>query len=122
LPAESDTSRGKGEGRPRLLFPVNELTMNLASQRVDHGYFEILIVAQAFLTEVLREDLAMRYRVGIRLELNSDSVSQWHAVFHIEEKFLHGITSGAPIRRCGIRSLTMTPGLLACESATIFRL
>jgi len=76
---------------PRLLFAVNELAMNLASERVDHGYFEILIVAQAFVTEVLRDHFAMRNRVGIGLELNSDPVSQWQAVFHIEEKFLHGV-------------------------------
>jgi hypothetical protein len=101
---------------------VNERAINLASQRVDHGYFEILIVAQAFVTEVLREDLAMRNRVGIRLELNSDSVPQWNAVFHIEEKFLHGTTSDAAIRRCGFRSLPVTPGLSAYEPATIFRL
>jgi hypothetical protein len=101
---------------------MNELAMNLASQRVDHRYFQILIVAQAFITEVLREYLAMRNRVGIRLELKSNSIPQWNAVFHIEEKFLHGITSDAPIRRRGIGSLTMTPDLSECEPATIFHL
>src|SRR3984893_4612972 len=62
-------------------------------------------------------------RLGIRFEFNSDSISQWNAVFHIEEKHLHCITSVAPIRRVSIRSevkRAMTRRRLpACGSAAI---
>jgi hypothetical protein len=82
-----------------------------------------LIVAQAFVTEVLCKFSAMCNRLGIRFEFNSDSISQWNAVFHIEEKHLHCITSVAPIRRVSIRSevkRAMTPRRLpACGSAAI---
>jgi hypothetical protein len=71
------------------LFPVNELAMNLAPERIHHGYLEVLIVAQAFVAEVLCKFCAMRNRIGICVELNPDFVSVRDAVFHIEEIHLH---------------------------------
>jgi hypothetical protein len=37
----------------RPLLPVNELTMNLTSERVDDRYLKVFIVAQAVVAEVL---------------------------------------------------------------------
>jgi hypothetical protein len=96
-PASSPDSEGRTTaiGDPNRadlklgLFPVNEPAMNLAPERIHHGYLEVLIVAQAFVTEVLCDFLAMRDRIGICVELNPNSVSVRDAVFHIEEIHLH---------------------------------
>jgi hypothetical protein len=37
---------------PVIFFPVNELSMNFAPERVDHGYLKVLIVAEALVAEV----------------------------------------------------------------------
>ena len=37
----------------RPLLAVNELTMNLTSERVDDGYLKVLIVAQAVVSKML---------------------------------------------------------------------
>jgi hypothetical protein len=71
------------------LFPVNESAMDLTPKRIYHGDLEILIVAQAFVTEVPCDFFAMCNRIGICVELNPDSVSVRDAVFHIEEIHLH---------------------------------
>jgi hypothetical protein len=81
------------------LFPVNEPTMNLTPKRIYHGYLEVLIVAQAFVTEVLRKFFAMRNRIGICVELNPDSISVRDAVFHIEEIRLHRTSSSSVSRQ-----------------------
>jgi hypothetical protein len=49
--------------------------MNFASCRVDYRCLKVLIVAQAIVTEVLCKRSAMRNRIGIRFEFNSDSIS-----------------------------------------------
>jgi hypothetical protein len=69
---------------------MNELTVNLATKRVDHGYFKILIVAQAAIAEMLRKLFAVDNRFGISREINTDAVPHRNAIFHIEEKLLHG--------------------------------
>jgi hypothetical protein len=52
--SDCDTSTNLGASTliAVILFPVNELSMNFAPQRVDHGYLEVLIVAEALITEV----------------------------------------------------------------------
>jgi hypothetical protein len=69
---------------------MNEFAVNFASERVDHRYLEILVVGKAIPVKVLCDDLAMRDRFGIGVEIQSNPIPHGDAVFHIEEKFLHG--------------------------------
>jgi hypothetical protein len=71
------------------LSPMDEFAMNLATGRVDHGYLKVLIVDKATIEEMPRENAAMRNRLGIRLEFDSDPISERNTVYHIKEKFLH---------------------------------
>jgi hypothetical protein len=71
------------------LSPMDELAMNLATGRVDHGYLKVLIVGKTTIEKVQCENAAMCNRVGIGLELDSDPISERNAVYHIKEKFLH---------------------------------
>ena len=50
---------------------MNELAMNLAAERVHDGYFEVFIVAQAAVADVLCKLLAVQDRFGIALELDA---------------------------------------------------
>ena len=68
---------------------MNELPMNLTAERVDDGYLKVLIISQAVSVKVLCQNPAMSDRVGIVLEFQSDAISQWYAVFHVKEIFLH---------------------------------
>jgi hypothetical protein len=68
---------------------MNVFAVNLASERVNHRYLEILVVG-TIPVKVLCEDLAMRDRVGIGFKFQSDPIPHRDAVFHIKEKFLHG--------------------------------
>jgi hypothetical protein len=68
---------------------MNVLAMNFATGRVDYRYFEFVIVCKAISVKVFCDDAAMRNRVGVRLEFDSDPVSERNTVDHIEEKFLH---------------------------------
>jgi hypothetical protein len=72
---------------------MNELPVNLTPGRVDYGDLKILIVGKAVLVKVPCKDSAMCNRLGIRLEFQSNPVSERNAVFHIKEKFMH---SGQP--------------------------
>src|ERR1039457_6695595 len=84
-------------GSPALLFdrgvggrfPVNELPMNFAPQRVDHGYLKVLVVTEALVAEVLGHHPAVLDRLNAAVEFNSSPVSQRNAIYHIEEKCLH---------------------------------
>jgi hypothetical protein len=78
---------------------VNEPAMNLTPQRIYHGYLEVLIVAQAFVTEVTREFYAMRNRIGICIEQGPNSISVRDTVFHIEEIHLHRVSSSSVSRQ-----------------------
>jgi hypothetical protein len=71
------------------LSPMDELAMNLATWRVDHGYLKILIVDKAAIEKMPCEDAAMCNRFGIRPESGSDPVSERNTVYHIKEKLLH---------------------------------
>jgi hypothetical protein len=68
---------------------MNEFAVNLASERVDDGYFKILVVGKAFIEKMLRDCFAMRDRVGIGFELQSNPIPHGDTVFHVKEKFLH---------------------------------
>jgi predicted anti-sigma-YlaC factor YlaD len=70
-------------------IPVNELAMNFASQRVDDGYLKVLVVAEAVVAKVLRKHPGVRDCFNVAVELNSNPVSHWNAILHIEEKRLH---------------------------------
>jgi hypothetical protein len=68
---------------------VNELTMNLTSERVDYRYLKVLIVGKALFVKALCEVSAMRNRIGAGLEIQSDPISERNAVLHVKEKLLH---------------------------------
>jgi hypothetical protein len=72
---------------------MNEFAVNLATERVDDGYFKILVVGKAVIEEMLCECLAMLNRVGIGFELQSNPIPHGDAVFHVKEEFMH---SGQP--------------------------
>jgi hypothetical protein len=76
-----------------ILLPVNELAINLSAKRIYHRYLKILVVAEALVTEVLGNFFAMPDRFRICLELDPNGISMRDAVFHIEEKLLHAVTS-----------------------------
>jgi hypothetical protein len=63
--------------------------MDLTSERVDDEYFKILVVGKAFIEKMLCEGFAMRNRVGVGFELQSNPISHRDAVSHIKEKSLH---------------------------------
>lgn len=63
--------------------------MDFPSERIHHGYLEILVVAEALVPKTLGKLSAVCDRFNTRVELNSDPVSQRDAVFQIEEKSLH---------------------------------
>jgi hypothetical protein len=68
---------------------VNELPMNFATGRVDYRYLKVLIVGKALFVKALCEVSAMRNRIGVGLEIQSNPISEWNAVYHVKEKFLH---------------------------------
>jgi hypothetical protein len=68
---------------------MNELAMNFASKRVHNGYLKFLIVSQAAVTNVLRKLFAVDDCFSVSLELKTDTISHWNAVFHVKEKGLH---------------------------------
>jgi hypothetical protein len=68
---------------------MNEFAVNLASDRVDDGNLKILVVGKAFIEKMLCEGFAMRNRIGVGFELQSNSIPHRDAVFHVKEKYLH---------------------------------
>ena len=68
---------------------MNELAMNFATRGVDHGYLKLLIIGKPISVKAFSEGAAMRDRVGIRFEFDTDPVSERNTVHHVEEKFLH---------------------------------
>ena len=63
--------------------------MNLSSGFVDDRYLEVLIIPQTVVAEVLRNPPAVADRLGIRVELDADTVPHRNAVSHVEKKLLH---------------------------------
>jgi hypothetical protein len=90
-------------------FPVNELSMNFAPQRVDHGYLEVLIVAEALVAEVPGNFSAILDCFRLCFELDPDFIPMRDAILHIEEKLLHCDYLCTPIRRVSIRSKRTVP-------------
>jgi hypothetical protein len=74
---------------PPRLFPMNELAMDFPSERVDNGYLEILIVAQAVVAEMLCKLLAVRDSLKIAFEVDPDPISKRDAILHIKKELLH---------------------------------
>ena len=72
---------------------MDELTMNLTSERVDDRYLKILIVGEAAITKMLRKLLAVLDSLQVAFEIDPDAISERDAVFHVEKEFLHGVTS-----------------------------
>jgi hypothetical protein len=69
---------------------VNKLAVNLPSKRVNHGYLKVLVVAEATLAPVLDKLFAVKDCLGVGVKLNANLVPHRNAIFHIEEKLLHG--------------------------------
>jgi len=76
-----------------IRLPVNELSMNFASHRVDHGYLQVLVVPEALVAEVPDNFTAVRDRFRLCSKLGPDDIPMRDAIFHIEEELLHRITS-----------------------------
>jgi hypothetical protein len=70
---------------------MNELAMNLTSERVDDSYLQVLIVAQTAVAEVLCKRLAVRDGLQVAFEVDPDPISEWNTVYHIEKEFLHDV-------------------------------
>jgi hypothetical protein len=100
--------RQASTGTPPLIavirFPVNKLSMNLASQLVNHRYLEVLIVTETLVAEVPDNFSAVRNCLRLCFEFNSNAISMRDAIFQVEEKFLHRDYLCAPIRHVSIRS------------------
>ena len=72
---------------------MDELTMNLASERVDYRYLKVLIVGEAAITKMLRKLFAVLDSLPVAFKIDPDAISERDAIFHIEKEFLHGLTS-----------------------------
>jgi hypothetical protein len=68
---------------------VNELTMYLTPERIDYRYLKVRIVGKAIVVKALCEGSAMRNRIGVGLEIQSNPISERNAVYHVKEKRLH---------------------------------
>ena len=90
---DPDQSFGSARFAEAVLLPVNELAINLSPKRIDHRYLKVLVVAEALVAEVLGNFFAMPNRFCICLELDPNYISMRDAIFHVEEKLLHAITS-----------------------------
>ena len=67
--------------------------MDFPSSLVDDGYLEILIVAQALVTEMLRKLLAVCDSLKIAVEVDPDPISKRDAIFYIKKELSHCRTS-----------------------------
>ena len=68
---------------------MNELAMNLTTERIDDANLKVLVVQQTIVAKFQSEDSAMGDRFGIGFELNPDPVSHRDAIVHIEKELLH---------------------------------
>jgi hypothetical protein len=82
---------------PFCLFPVNELAMYFPTRSANHGYLKLFVVTQAFVAEVLCKLFAVNDRFSASLELNTDTIPHWNAVFHVKEKNCH---TKLPCQQC----------------------
>jgi len=94
---------GRGDARAvRAGFPVTVPKQGDLGERIRdefpapahyHRYLKVLVVAEALVAEVLGNFSAMPNCFCICLELDPNCISMRDAIFHIEEKLLHAITS-----------------------------
>jgi hypothetical protein len=96
---------------PFRLIPVNELAMYFPTRSANHGYLKLLVVAQAFVTEVFCKLFAVLNRFQIRIKLNADAIPHRDAVFHIEEKLRHTNCLIPSMRGDYLKVLAETPRL-----------
>jgi hypothetical protein len=68
---------------------MDVFTMYLATDRVDDGYLKVLVIEQAALAETLCKLFAVIDGCVVGFEIDSDSVAERNAIFHIEKEFLH---------------------------------
>jgi hypothetical protein len=54
---------------------MNELAMNFATKGVDHEYLKLLIIGKPISVKAFSEGAAMRDRVSIRFEFDTDSLN-----------------------------------------------
>lgn len=60
--------------------------MYFPAQRVDDGYFKVLIVGEAIVAEVLRQHMAVLDCFQVGVEFNSNPVPQRNAIFTYRRK------------------------------------
>jgi hypothetical protein len=96
---------------PPRLFPMNELAIDFPSSRVDDGYLEVLIVAQALVTEMLRKLLAVCDSLKIAVEVDPDPISKRDAIFYIKKELSHCHTSNRFSLEDHERDATLGKGL-----------
>jgi hypothetical protein len=89
VPHDIATRPNKSDVSEVPLPSVNELAVNFATGRVDYRYLKVLIVGKALFVKALCEVSAMRNRIGVGLEIQSNPISEWNAVYHVKEKRLH---------------------------------
>jgi hypothetical protein len=74
---------------------MNELAMNFATRGIDRGYLKLLIIGKSISVKAFCEGAAMRNRVGIRFEFDTDPISERNTVHHVEEKFCIAVNLGS---------------------------
>jgi len=82
---------------------MNELAMDLSAAAVNDRYFEVLIIPQAAIAEVLCKLFTVLDSLQVILKIDADPVSHRDAIFHIEKECLH-YSPLTPIRRIRNRS------------------
>jgi hypothetical protein len=75
----------------RASLAMNELAMNLTSERVDDGYLKVFVVAQAIVAEMLSNLLAVLNGLQVAFQVDPDPVSHRDTIFHIEKELLHAV-------------------------------
>jgi hypothetical protein len=99
---------------------VNELAMYFPTRRANHGYLQLLVIAQTFVAEMLCELFAVNDRFGVSLELNTDAIPHRNAVLHVKEKNRHEIDPSL-MRGDYLKGLAETPRLGTNNSDRTFQ-
>jgi hypothetical protein len=74
-------------------MPMNELAMDLTAAAVNDRYFEVLIIPQAAIAEVLCKLFTVLDSLQVILKIDADPVSHRDAIFHIEKEMFALLTS-----------------------------
>jgi hypothetical protein len=67
---------------------VNELSVDLSPEGIDHGNLKVFIIAQTAIPPMLGKLLGVRDCFRVCIELDADAVPHRNAVFHVEEELL----------------------------------